>query len=275
MEGCSYPIMPSDLPWSTKPLLKPEKERLGNAFDGLWAKFADKKYREQFVSAQVKRDIPAQIRTLMRQKDLTQEKLAERCGLDQGTVSRTANPNYGNLTLNTIIRIAAGFDVAFIGKFVPFSELGRWFLRPPEETTIPNYIEEASQISPDSTEVLIDRKQAAVAESAHGKAEATKSFVDQLITAAAAYESVLKDSYDAGRFWMAALANTPTHPQEESQLNVTGHPPTVKVQVQDAVSQATQQPAPAQPQDPYKGLRIVPEPTVLESANPQPMKAVA
>jgi transcriptional regulator with XRE-family HTH domain len=99
-----------------------------SAFNQLWKKLAkSKRYREEFVAAQVKRGIPFQIRSLLKKKKLSQEELAKRAGVTQGVVSRAADPEYGNLTLNTIIRIAAGFDVAFIGKFVPFSELGKWF----------------------------------------------------------------------------------------------------------------------------------------------------
>jgi transcriptional regulator with XRE-family HTH domain len=102
----------------------------------LWKKLAkSKKYREEFVAAQVKRGIPFQARALLKSREgWTQEILAERSGLTQGVVSRALNPNYGNLTLNTIIRIAAGFDVAFIGRFVPFSELENWFENMSEET---------------------------------------------------------------------------------------------------------------------------------------------
>lgn len=99
-----------------------------SAFEQLWKKLArNKRYREEFVAAQVKRGIPFQIRALMKTLGLSQEALATRARLSQGVVSRAANPTYGNLTLNTIIRIAAGFDVAFVGRFVPFSELDRWF----------------------------------------------------------------------------------------------------------------------------------------------------
>src|ERR1022692_931427 len=97
-------------------------------FRQIWQKFAkSKKYREQFVSAQVKRGIPFQIRALMKKQKLSQEKLALQSGLTQGVISRAADPNNGNLTINTIIRIAAGFDVAFVGMFVPFSELVKWY----------------------------------------------------------------------------------------------------------------------------------------------------
>ncbi|MGB9106394.1 MAG: helix-turn-helix transcriptional regulator [Terriglobales bacterium] len=104
-------------------------------FNDLWHKLAaDKEYREEFVAAQVKRGIPFQIRALLKQHELSQEQLAQQSKLTQGVISRAQNPNYGNLTLNTLIRIAAGFDVAFIGKFVPFSELGKWFGELSEES---------------------------------------------------------------------------------------------------------------------------------------------
>lgn len=114
-----------------------------SAFRQLWKKLAkSKRYREEFVGAQVKSGIPFQIRRLMKHKGLTQQELASRAGINQGVVSRAADPENGNLTLNTIIRIAAGFDVAFIGRFVPFSELGRWFLNLSEESEIRTFVEE-------------------------------------------------------------------------------------------------------------------------------------
>lgn len=104
-------------------------------FSELWKKLGESKgYREEFVTSQVKRGIPFQIETLLKDLDIPQAELAARSGLTQGVISRAANPNYGNLTLNTLIRIAAGFDIAFIGKFVPFSELGRWYIDLSEES---------------------------------------------------------------------------------------------------------------------------------------------
>lgn len=100
-----------------------------SGFSQLWVKLAkSKRYREEFVAAQVRRGLPFQIRTMLKKSGLSQEDLAARAGITQGVVSRAANPEYGNLTINTIIRIAAGFDVAFIGKLVPFSELAKWFV---------------------------------------------------------------------------------------------------------------------------------------------------
>jgi len=114
-----------------------------NTLFDLWKKLTKKKYREAFVSSQLKRGIPFQIRTLRNQRGWSQADLAERAGITQGVISRTEDPDYGSLTFNTILRIAAGFDVAFIGRFVPFSELGKWFVDLSEESVrVPSFTEE-------------------------------------------------------------------------------------------------------------------------------------
>lgn len=98
-----------------------------NTFKNLWRKLSgSKKYREEFVGAFLKRAIPLQIRILRKQHNWSQERLALQSSLTQGVISRAEDPNYGNLTFNTVIRIAAGFDCAFVGKFVPFSELAHF-----------------------------------------------------------------------------------------------------------------------------------------------------
>ena len=115
----------------------------------LWEKLRNKKYREEFVAAQARRAIPFQIRALMRAKGISQQQLAERSGLTQGVISRAANPAYGKMTLNTVIRVAAGLDVAFIGVFVPFSRLTDFFDRMDETTLgdVATFTEEDERIT--------------------------------------------------------------------------------------------------------------------------------
>ena len=108
----------------------------------VWARLRSKRYRDHFVAAQVKQVIPYQIRALMKDRGISQAELAERAGLTQGAISRAANPKYGNLSLNTLVRIAAGFDVAFIGQFVPFSELDRWLTHLHDESASISTFEE-------------------------------------------------------------------------------------------------------------------------------------
>jgi transcriptional regulator with XRE-family HTH domain len=108
----------------------PVRGQLVSTFKELWPKFKrSKRYREAFVAQHAKQEIGFQIRALLKQYDLTQAALAKRAGLTQGVVSRAADPSYGKLSIKTLLRIAAGFDVAFVGRFVPFSELPKWFDR--------------------------------------------------------------------------------------------------------------------------------------------------
>jgi transcriptional regulator with XRE-family HTH domain len=86
-----------------------------------------KRYRESFAASAAKRILQLQIRVLRKQREWSQLDLAKESGLTQGVISRAEDPDYGNLSVNTLIRIASGFDCAFIGRFVPFSELGRWY----------------------------------------------------------------------------------------------------------------------------------------------------
>lgn len=100
----------------------------------LWGQLAEsKEFREEFCALQLKRGVAFQIRALLKKRGWTQGKLAEKAKLTQGVVSRAQDPNYGNLTVNTINRLAAGFDVAFLGLFVPYSILVEWFENLSEE----------------------------------------------------------------------------------------------------------------------------------------------
>lgn len=116
-----------------------------DTFKAFWQRLRDsKKYRDHFAASQVKQAIPFQIRALMKVRGLSQEELAERSNLTQGAISRAASAKYGNLSVNTLVRIASGFDVAFVGRFVPFSELGRWLDHLHEESTrVPSFDEES------------------------------------------------------------------------------------------------------------------------------------
>jgi hypothetical protein len=103
-------------------------------FDDVWRKCKQsKKYRAQFALAVLKRSIPFQVEVLRKKHCGSQMVLAKQAGLTQGVVSRAEDQDYGNLTINTIGRLAGGLDMAFIGKFVPVSELIEFSLDLSEE----------------------------------------------------------------------------------------------------------------------------------------------
>ncbi len=124
-----------------------------------------KEYREAFVAAFLKRYIPFQIRTIRKKKGMSQPALAQASQITQGVISRAEDPDYGNLTLNTVLRIAAGFDLAFVGKFVRFSELLKVMDQLSEESLdLPSFLEECKQEAPAGVETKPEVSQPLVPE---------------------------------------------------------------------------------------------------------------
>ena len=108
-----------------------------NALSNLREKLGrSKRYRESWAASVVKRLLPLQIRVLRKEREWSQADLARESQLTQGVISRAEDPDYGNLNINTLIRIASGFDCAFVGRFVPFSEIGKWYAALDDEKTL-------------------------------------------------------------------------------------------------------------------------------------------
>ena len=125
----------------------------------IWKKLENsKEYREEFALSLLKRSVAFQIKTLRKKRSGSQAVLAERAKLTQGVVSRAEDQNYGNLTFNTVGRIAGGLDMAFIGRFVPFSDLVRFSseLSESEFANIPTFDEEVERRSSEPVTATID-----------------------------------------------------------------------------------------------------------------------
>ncbi len=81
----------------------------------------NKKFRDAYLSESVRIFLAAQIRSL--RGDKTQKEFSEILGVPQSTISsRYENPEYGNLTLQTLLDIASKLDVALVVRFVTFPD---------------------------------------------------------------------------------------------------------------------------------------------------------
>ena len=123
------------------------KEKSVTTFKAIWQKLANsREYRSSYALALLKRSVAFQIKTLRKKHCGSQAELALAAGITQGVVSRAEDQDYGNLTLNTVGRIAGGLDIAFVGRFVPFSELAKFSLNLSEEEflNIPTFEEEGA-----------------------------------------------------------------------------------------------------------------------------------
>ena len=85
-------------------------------------KFFRKQYRNVFGTS-ITGTTAAQIRAMREKEGWNQQQLAEKAEMGQARISLLENPNYQNLSLNTLKRIANVFDVALVVRFVPFSKL--------------------------------------------------------------------------------------------------------------------------------------------------------
>lgn len=95
------------------------------------------------------RDIAAQVRIIRRARNWTQPRLALEAGMSQADISRIelAKSTKHGLSVGTLLRIAAAFDVALVVKFAPFSELAEWMATPDEERAVLSYQNELVRVS--------------------------------------------------------------------------------------------------------------------------------
>jgi transcriptional regulator with XRE-family HTH domain len=95
-------------------------------FEQIFARLArGKEHREAFVDSEIDIGLPFQIKAIREARDWTQKELAEKSGKHQSVISQLETPGYGSLTLSTLRKLAAAYDVGLMVRFVSFSELAR------------------------------------------------------------------------------------------------------------------------------------------------------
>ncbi len=90
-------------------------------------KLTNKDYRDAWVDESVKMLVPYQIQAIRNQRGWSQEILGSKAGMLRNAVSRLESIDYGNLSVNTLLRIAHGLDCGLLVKFVPFNRLVKEF----------------------------------------------------------------------------------------------------------------------------------------------------
>lgn len=81
-------------------------------------KFRNKRYRDAYVDANVRRFLAQQMRSL--RGTMSQEEFGRVLGKPQSVVSRFEDPAYGKFTLQTLLEIAASLDRAVVARIVDF-----------------------------------------------------------------------------------------------------------------------------------------------------------
>jgi transcriptional regulator with XRE-family HTH domain len=122
----------------------------------LFEKLRRRSYRASYVAEHVRTGISYQIRTLLSQRGWAQKRLAKEMNKPASVISRLVNPDYGKLNVQTLLEVAAAFDVGLVIKFVSFPE----FLRrtrdvSPEALEAKSFDEKQFKLLPDSESELI------------------------------------------------------------------------------------------------------------------------
>jgi transcriptional regulator with XRE-family HTH domain len=107
----------------------------------IWKKMKNKEYRDSFVGAHLSNTVASQISMLREQNNWTQKQLAVKAGMKhQSRISCLEDPNYENIEISTLRKLASAFDVALTVRFVPFSELAEWSATlSPQKLMVPNF----------------------------------------------------------------------------------------------------------------------------------------
>src|SRR5271163_3224325 len=100
--------------------------RISSMTRTIWKKMRSETYRRSFVDAHISNTIAAQIAAMREDRKWTQTALAEKAGMKQSRISALEDPDFENVEIATLKRIAAACDVALTVRFIPFSELAVW-----------------------------------------------------------------------------------------------------------------------------------------------------
>ena len=85
-------------------------------------RFADRDYRAGHLSSRVRSSIAYQVRAIRQKLGLTQKGMGERIGKSQSVVARMENDDYGRLTVQSLLDVAIGADVALVIRFVSYPD---------------------------------------------------------------------------------------------------------------------------------------------------------
>ena len=86
------------------------------------SKFADKSYRDGFVQHRVRGGIAYQLQALRTKFGLTQTEFAQRTGKTQTGIDHLESTAHGDASVQDLLDIASGLDVALLVRFVSYPE---------------------------------------------------------------------------------------------------------------------------------------------------------
>jgi transcriptional regulator with XRE-family HTH domain len=90
--------------------------------NALVRELTDAEFRHEYMADQVRSWIAFQIRALREQRRWNQADLARESGKTQSVISRVEDPDYGKLSLQTCLELAAAYDLPLLVQFVEWDD---------------------------------------------------------------------------------------------------------------------------------------------------------
>ena len=126
------------------PMISVDKTR-----EQLLASWRDKEYRQAFMEERVRSSLALQVRALRDQRNLTQVAFGKLLNKAQAWVSKLENPEYGKMSVATLLEVAKAFDCDLEIRFRPFSDtLSRLPAQTAEDFHVPSFDEEFEPATP-------------------------------------------------------------------------------------------------------------------------------
>jgi transcriptional regulator with XRE-family HTH domain len=107
----------------------------------------DKKFRRAFVGANVRRGIAYQLKAMRLAEQMSQGQVGRKAKKPQNVISRLENPRYGKVSVQTLLELAAAFDVGLLVKFVSFGRLLSETKVLSQETLVPLSFENETKVA--------------------------------------------------------------------------------------------------------------------------------